>query len=335
VFIYKLIILVVCVPRFLFAGTVAGNGGEPLLHFLEATRASLVETVRDIRLDPKLSQVFCEEESYLSSEQQAFCKEYFNEIADPILALNISGRATPFVLRLEPLLVVGPDGHPMPVSARTELGARGPIEFHLDSIKLMAPKNLLHLVAHEFQHKIVFRGQSPSDNESIGAFQSGRLLIDSVASALVKVASKRGRVRSEFILRDHFECTVRTGSSQFGTRVSTQRWFLDSSLMNYRLSLSEQPSDPLIYSADSTDSKIVFQLHVSDGNHCDQSAKSAMRWTRVRLWRVFDDPRLESVQLTNQTFNGYNPLCDKNQKSLVANYQSFQFDCRYFGTATH
>lgn len=223
----------------------------------------------------------------------------------------------------------------MPVAARTVLGESGPIEFHLDSIKLMAPKILLQLIAHEFQHKTTFQGSSPMDNASIGPFQYGRLLIDSVASAIVKVALKKGRIGAEFVLRDSFECLIKSGAAQFGMRASTQRWFYDSSLANYKLSLSEQPTDPLIYVSETLNSKIVYQLDIADGNHCSDPQNSSLRQSQVSLWRVYDDPNISSVLLFQQKFDGLNPLCEKTPPNFAADYQAFHFECRYFGSAAH
>lgn len=332
---YKWILPVLFFPVFSPAGTVVGNGGDPLLHFLEATRVAMVETLKDIHLDPTINRSFCSEEAYLSLSQQQFCREYLLEILDQIISLNIKPKTVPFVLRLDPLLVVGPDGQPMPVAARTELGEAHPIEFHLDSIKMMPPKTLLQLVAHEFQHKTTYKGKSPADNDPIGPFQFGRLLIDSAALAIVKVAIKKGRIGTEFSLRDSFECVIRAGSSQFGMRASTQRWFFDPSLVNYKMSLSTEPSDPIIYVSETLTSKIVFQLSVSDRNHCADFANTSLRQTRVSLWRVFDDPQTPSVLLLEQKTDGLNPLCEKSPPSFVAAYDVFRFECRYYGTTAH
>lgn len=317
------------------SGTVVGNGGEPVLHFLEATRFALIETLKDIHLNPKINATFCTEESQLNYFQQKFCRDYLFEILDQMIALNIDPKKVPFVLREDPLLVIGPDGKPMPVSARTELGEAGPIEFHLDSIKLMAPKLLFHLISHEFQHKSTYRNHNPTDNDPLGPFPYGRDLIDAVAAAITKVAIKTSRIGSEFVLRDSFECKIRSGSSQFGIRAATQRWFFDSTLVNYKLSLSEQPSDPLIYVSDSVNSKIVYQLDVTDTKHCQNLSDPSMRQTRVALWRVFDDPNVPSVLLSEQKFPGINPLCEKVPPEFSADFQTIHFECRYYGSSAH
>ena len=144
-----ILIVTLLIPVFsLASGTVVGNGGEPLLHFLEASRFALVETLKYIHFDPKINDSICSEETYLSPVQQQFCRSYLLDIMNKIISLNIEPKIVPFALREDTLLVTGPDGKPMPVAARTDLGEAGPIEFHLDSIKLMAPKALLQLIHH-------------------------------------------------------------------------------------------------------------------------------------------------------------------------------------------
>lgn len=319
-------------PAFSFAGTVVGNGGEPILHYLEASRFALIETLRDIHNDPKKNTEFCSKESQLNADQKNFCREYMIEILDQVITLNLEPKKVPFVLRENPLLVVGPDGKPMPVSARTELGSQGPIEFHLDSIKLMAPKDLLQLVAHEFQHKTTYKNSSPIDNDPIGPFRYGRFLIDSVASAIVKVAIETGRIGTQFVLRDSFECTIRSSSSQFGMRASTQRWFFDSFLTSYKTSLSELPADPFIFVSETIDSKIVFQLNITDKNHCQNLNDPSLRQSRVALWRVFNNPQTPSQLLSEQKLPGVNPLCEKVSPLFVADFQAIHFECKYYGT---
>lgn len=331
----RILFFILLTPIYTFAGTVVGNGGEPVLHFLEATRFALTETLKDIHLDPKINADFCSDEPQLSSQQQQFCRSYLLDILDQMLSLNTEPKKVPFVLREDPLLVIGPDGKPMPVSARTDLGDAGPIEFHLDSIKLMAPKVLLQLISHEFQHKTTYMSKSPTDNDPLGPFQFGRQLIDSVADALVKVAIKKGRVGTEFVLRDSFDCKIRSGASQFGLRAATNRWFLDSTLVNYKLSFSKLPSDPLIYVAESINSKIVYQLEVADSNHCAELENIKLRSSTIRLWRVFDDPNAASVLLSEQIIEGMNPMCEKTPPSFVADYQSIHFDCRYYGSSAY
>lgn len=333
---HKWILSILLFPVLSSAGTVVGNGGEPVLQFLEATRFALIETLKDIHFDPKINAEFCADQPQLTSQQQIFCRTYFLDILEQILILNNEPKKVLFVLREEILLVVGPDGKPMPVSARTELGELGPIEFHLDSIKLMAPKVLLQLMSHEFQHKILYLGSSPTDNAPLGPFQNGRQLIDSVADSIVKVAIKKGRVRTQFSLTDLFDCSIRSGVT-FYILAPTGRRFLDSSLTNYDLSLSKHPLEAKVAISDTlgSGSRIVYQLEVFDRNHCADLADLKLRSSTIRLLRVFDDPDKASVLLSEQVLEGMNPICEKTPPSLAADYQSIHFECRYYGSAVN
>src|SRR5437868_1359891 len=129
------------------SGTVVRNGGDPIFYFLEATRYSLVETLRVIQGDETEAKKFCNI-STLDQSQIDFCRQYFFEIVTQMMTLNQGISKTLFVLREGPILVTGPDGKPMPVAAQTQLGPQGEVEFHRDSIKLMPPAQVLFLIAH-------------------------------------------------------------------------------------------------------------------------------------------------------------------------------------------
>ena len=330
----KLALIFILFPCLSFAsGTAVGNGGEPILHFLEATRFALVQSLRMVHDDPASARSLCASTAGLTSPQKSFCHDYLLSILDQIVSMNVDPNKVDFVLRDETLLVIGPDGKPMPVSARTDLGPKGAIEFSLDAIKLMAPKTLLQLLAHEMQHKTIYAAKSPTDNDPIGPFANGRLLIDSAADALTSVALANGYIGKEFVLRDSFECLVSSGGSPIGMRLSTSRWFFDDSLTNYQLSLSKRPSDPQVSVIESIHSKIVFQLEVVDPKHCDSSVSAQSRYSRVSLWRVDDDPAKAPVRLSDQILSDENPLCDKSQRSFSASYGSNSFTCRYYGSS--
>ena len=67
---------------------------------------------------------------------------------------------------------------------------------------------MLFLITHEFQHKANFAGKAVTDNEKIGPFATGRDLLDPVATAVVLVARKKGKVESQFGIRDIFDRRV-------------------------------------------------------------------------------------------------------------------------------
>ena len=332
----KLFILVLIFLKSSFvlaSGTVIGNGGEPLLHFLESTRFAMVESLRQIAYDPSVQASLCKKQTQLSENKKAYCQTFMIAVTQEMMNLNTDSLTVPFVLRLEPLLVEGPDGQPMPVAARTISGPKGPIEFHLDSIKLMAPQTLLLLMAHEFQHKILFENHFILDNQSIGPFQRGRELIDAVAEDISELAKDKGLIGTEFSLRDSFFCKIISGESSFNARFSTERRFFDKSLTNYESSLSKVPRDPMISVPETLSSDIVFQLVVSDKNHCDNYAKDkTLRKTEINLWRVFDNANKPAERVFQDIKKGLNPFCENAPIELLAVFNGVSFICKYFGS---
>ena len=123
-------------------GTVVGDGGDPIFEFLEATRFSMIESIKILINDPAERKVFCQQKT-LNLQQKKFCSDYFLSIASEVLRLNQGLEKTLFVLREKSLEVIGPDGKPMMVAARTDLGSNGPIEFHRDSIKTIDRKSVV------------------------------------------------------------------------------------------------------------------------------------------------------------------------------------------------
>jgi hypothetical protein len=318
------------------SGTVVRDGGDPIFYFLEATRYSLVETVKLLQLEPKESAKFCQL-STLTKSQIEYCQKYFSAIATQILILNQGTNKTLFVLREEPLLVLGPDGKPMPVAARTALDSTGEIEYHRDSLKLMAPANILFLMAHEFQHKSVFENHYVTDNEIIGPFRNGRELIDTVASAIVEVAKRRGKVGSQYVLRDSFDCTEDVGGVRFGVRSSSPRLFLGEDMMNYETSLSRNPSDALIYVPENAESSLVFRVKISEPYNCkDDTQYLPLRSTQLQIVRVFNanggSTQPAEQILTESTMTAYNPMCIVNGGTISLTYQNVRFSCHYYGT---
>lgn len=98
------------------SGTVVGNGGDPIFEFFEASRASLIESLKVVLYDPKERDSFCQLEA-LSSAQSAFCRDFFLAVIPQILQLSQGPNRTLFVLRENPLTVIGPDQKPMIVAA--------------------------------------------------------------------------------------------------------------------------------------------------------------------------------------------------------------------------
>lgn len=312
------------------SGTVVGNGGDPVFEFMEAARHSMVETVKVIINDPAEKTAFCESKK-ISEDQVQFCRHFFQTVALEIIQLNQGNLKTPFVLRAEPLYVVGSDGKPMIVAARTQLGKMGPIELHRDSVKTMMPTQVLFLITHEFQHKVVYDGKSVSDNERIGPFGSGRDLIDAVSSALVAVARRKGKVGSQFGIRDIFDCRATVGDSQFGARISTSRLFLSENLMSYESSIGRNPADGSIFVPVSQNISLALRVMISEPNNCGDPVLG--RKTIVQVVRAEEQPSgtlneevIESQELLS------NPMCPGSDPKLEISSGQVRFQCQYYGS---
>lgn len=317
----------------LASGSVVGNGGDPIFHFLEATRFGYVETVRLATLDPAEQAKFCKQPE-LSVPQSDFCRDFFFAIADGALALNTGTKKTVFVLRDETLLVTGPDGKPMPVSARTPLGGAGEIEFHRDSLRTMSPAQILFLIAHEFGHKVAFNGVFTDDNSAIGPFATGRELIDAMASAITEVAKRRGKIGSQYGLRDSFDCRVGAQGTTFGARVSSSRLFLSSDLMSYETSLSRNPTDSALFVPETANSDIMFRFVISEPANC--KALPGPLAARKTLLSIFRLTKTESGDvedtLTEKEIAEWNPMCDAQPQPFGLTYQGVSFSCAFRGT---
>lgn len=318
------------------SGSVIGNGGDPLFYFLEATRASFTDTIRWIVGNPAENAKFCAS-SRLRPEQVQACRDFLFETASQVLRLNTDPNKTLFVLRDSPLLVMGPDGQPMPVAARTQLGPLGVIEFHRESIKLLPPTQILFLIAHEFAHKVEFRGRFVTDNEPADAFASGREWIDTMASAIIDSAKRNGKIGSHFGLRDSFECRVFVNDAQFGTRTSSPRMFLSEDLMSYETSLSRNPSDSILYVPETPTSDLVFRFIAHEPANCSDDGRfDALRSTELSIVRITrsQNPDLPSKEeiLVSESRPAFNPICGKHREEFSLSYENVRFVCRYFGT---
>lgn len=331
---YLIFILLCFFPFKIFAGgSVIGNGGDPIFYFLEVTRSSFVETVKTIILDPNEKKKFCDKKT-LSDEQIKICRDFLFETANQLLTLNQGLLKTLFVLKEEPLLVEGPDGRPMSVAARTLLGPEGVVEFHRDSVKLMAPTLVLFLIAHEFSHKALFQGRYVTDNEPVGPFATGRELLDTMASAIVDAAKRNGKIGSNYGIRDRFDCQATVNGTPLGNRASTPRAFLSEDLMSYEISLSRNPTDSFIYIPESTSSELVFRVITHEPANCrDKPEDSANRSTTISIVRVYknsDNVPREEI-LVSQTLAGYNPVCEKNPVVFGLSFGNVRFSCKYYG----
>jgi len=319
------------------SGTVVRNGGDPLFHFLEATRSSLVETLNILRAQPSESQKFCVLKN-INPKQADFCRSFISQVNEQMIRLNIQNDKIKFVLKEDPLVVMGPDGKPMSVAARTELGSGGVIEFHRDSIKLMAPVQILFLLAHEFQHKVSYENKFVTDDEVIGPFSSGRELLDSVARALVETAKRRGNIGSQYELRDTFDCQSFDGAGRSGSIVSSPRMFLDEGLYSYETSMGRTPLDGGPYVPEFGGARLIFRVKIFESGNCsEKNFYVSRRKTDLSIVRTYTldqsgNMRPEEI-LESQTIEGFNPICDKERRPFSLNHGNIKFTCNYYGTS--
>ncbi|MBC7457872.1 MAG: hypothetical protein H7235_06310 [Bdellovibrionaceae bacterium] len=329
-FFYVFLLLFIFKPHAFAGGTVVGNGGDPVFEFLEAARFSMIESLKVLVNDPNEQAHFCEKNS-LSPEQTNFCRQYFLTMVSDILKMNQGKDKTLFVLREEPLKVVGPDGKPMMVAARTDLGPNGPIEFHRDSVKTLLPTQVLFLITHEFQHKSYFNGSFITDNDPIGPFVIGRDLIDSAAESIVALARRNGKVGTQFGIRDIFDCIANTGVSQLGARISSSRLFQNSDLMTYNTSFSKNPTDGSIFLPETNDSSLILRFDISEPNNCGDP--NLLRNTKVQIIRSirFVDGSIQENIISEKRMAS-NPMCPNTDPKIEISSDLVSFSCRYFGS---
>ena len=329
-FFYVCFLLFIFKPYAFAGGTVVGNGGDPVFEFLEAARFSMIESLKVLANDPNEQAHLCEKNS-LSPDQTKFCRQYFLSLISDILKISQGKDKTLFVLREEPLKVIGPDGKPMMVAARTDLGPNGPIEFHRDSVKTLLPTQVLFLITHEFQHKSYFNGSFITDNDPIGPFVIGRDLIDSAAESVVALARRNGKVGAQFGIRDIFDCIANTGVSQLGARISSSRLFMTSDLMTYNTSFSKNPTDGSIFLPETNDSSLVLRFDISEPNNCGDP--NLLRNTKVQIIRsirLADGSTQENIISEKQMAS--NPMCPNTDPRIEISSDLVNFSCRYFGS---
>lgn len=313
----------------LASGTVVGNGGDPIFEFMRATKESMVETIKFILNEENERNTFCKT-NHLSDSQIQFCRDFFLTIASDILRLSQGEHQTPFVLRDGPLYVVGPDGKAMIVSARTNLGPDGPIEIHRDSVKMLPPTQVLFLITHEFEHKATYNGRSISDNEQIGPFSSGRDLIDAVASAVVSVAKKKGKIGTQFGIRDIFQCTAIADSIQFGAQIVSSRLFQSEDLMSYETSVGKNPLDGSIFFQENINTHLRLRFTISEPNNCGETNPNRKTTVQVVRATTQNGTTIEDI-LANKVF-ATNPMCPQENPNLDISHQNIRFACKYYGS---
>lgn len=322
------VILQIIVPNANASGTVVGNGGDPIFEFLRATRESMNATIKFVLNQPEEKEKFCKSDR-LSEEQVRFCRDFFFKVGQQILILSSGAKPTEFVLREEPLYVEGPDGKAMAVAARTGLGPEGAIEFHRESLRTMAPIQVLFLITHEFEHKTLVDGRSVTDNEKIGPFPSGRSLLDAVATSLVSVAKRKGKIGSQFGIRDLFSCVASNGTGNFGAQIAGSRLFQNENLMTYETSVGSNPMEGSIFFQEDFNTVLRLKFVITEPSNCSEDYNGRKTVVEIIRSRATNGGHDESVVST--VLFADNPICNSN-KVMIVSYGQVQFSCKYFAS---
>jgi hypothetical protein len=328
-------------------GNGVGNGGDIVSSYLEASRYTLVKTIQMLKINTSAQNSLCQNLDYLSPAQKNECQGFLIQTIDKMLQLNTSLPITPFIIRSEPLLVLGPDGQKRPVDAMTQLGPKGPIEFNFFNVRYYTPSQLLQLISHEFGHKMEYQGINIDDNSPTLAFSKGRELLDAVAEALVLTAKKYNFVKDGYFIKDHFICTVDVGPPHYiliPKEASSVRRFLDSlNFDQYDVSVGKLISDAEVCIEERYQkNKISFQIEIHEEAGCRPVADMNQRWTKIELVRFSKDNLIErSGQrpgpeiLASEIYPNFNPICQEpnNRESIGLNYGEVRFECQYSGSA--
>ncbi|MGK5084813.1 hypothetical protein WDW37_16110 [Bdellovibrionota bacterium FG-1] len=318
-------------------GSAIGNGDDVMSHYLEGTRDAIRQTL--IRLTiPENQGPICASQSSLNDAQKAECKAFILETLRPMLVLNSSSHPVPFLLRTEPLLVVGPDGKERQVDARTDLGPEGAIEFDFNRTQFYSPLQIFTLMAHEFGHKVQFHGRYTEDNPPTEAFPNGRALIDSAAYALAAAAQDFRILGSYFLLNDRCYCIIDYGggAQPLGIEGYSPRFFASpKSFDAFETSIGRRPTDLNVFVDEYGRSRLHLRIILTEQNGCRKDISSG-RSTRIELVRAFlpqpngDVPPEEVLNSEDQP--GKNPLCEDSPAPLELRYGRLHFSCLYTGS---
>lgn len=318
-------------------GSSIGGGGDPLYFYLEATRSKMLDVIRTYRSKPEVRETFCRQPR-ITDEQKTFCQEFFSTTSDQIFSLNSGDGKTRFVIRTEPLVVVGPGGEDIPVAARTPLGPMGEIEFHGERLRSMGPHSLLMLMAHEFGHKVAWNSQYINDLDSMGPFTSGREFLDVLGEAVLEFAKDNNLIGNQFGLYDRFDCEIRQPQSRpVMTRTTNRRTFIGAQEAGNYLAGFGFGDDSSAPSVLEYNAKIMMRVVIKDVNSCALTPEaSSARKTDFELVRIFNPtveiPDPSEDKLISKSLPGVNPLCTDKVIPLNLSFGGFEFSCHYSGT---
>lgn len=336
------VMLTPLIPAQSFAGNETGNGGDIVSSYLEASRYALVNTLQILKLNTVEQGRVCGNIKHLSTTQVQECQKFLTQATDQILRLNSFLPVTPFLVRPQPLEVLGPDGQLRPVDARTVLGPKGPIEFNFFNIRYYTPEQLLQLVTHEFGHKVLFQGSYVEDNSPTEAFPTGRDLLDGFAEAIVLAAKKHGYIKDGYILTDYFICSIHVGPPSYiliPTEAAAVRTFSDpKNLDAYDITIGSQEVGSEVCIEDRNQkSKISLRIEIHEEKGCQAVQSPSHRWTRIQLVRFQKNNSFEVSSpeiLVSQEISNFNPVCQRAERRepFGLNYGEIRFECQYSGS---
>lgn len=319
------------VPVLADGGSAVGNGGDIVSRFLESTRYTLRETFRRIVTVPKKQDALCALQAELSPDQKTECRKFLVDTARQVLELNQIQPVTQFLLRDEPLRVIGPDGEERQVDARTPLGREGNIEFHYPAVRNFSPVQLLALMTHEFGHKVLFEGRYVEDNVPTATFAMGRALLDAVAFALTSFAQEERLVGTYFRLFDAFRCTISIASGgTTGTQGGSPRLFEDhQNFDQFVTGIGVRPNDLQVWVIESAGSLLSFRAEIREAHGCHQGETEG-RGVKIEIVRQRLGQQ-EEVVAAHQ-IDGWNPVCEESPRSLSLEFGSYRFECLFTGS---
>lgn len=169
------------------------------------------------------------------------------------------------------------------------------------------------------------------DNDPIGPFSNGRELIDYASKYLVSVSRRKGKIGSQFGIRDIFDCVATTGSTQLGARISSSRLFQTEDLMSYETSFGKNSMDGTIYLPETINNSIVLKFSITEPNNCgdqNQSRKTSVQI--VRRSKLSDGSTQDAV--LSELESSSNPMCPNDNSKLEIAWQHINFNCQYFGS---
>jgi hypothetical protein len=332
-----------------------GSGGDTVDGFLQATRSALIETLGQVKQEQRLVESLCAcpegkrlDRScrlmrVLTPEQADYCRGFIRKSFGAILQRSSVDPITLFVLTLKPLLQPDSSDNLRPVIAMTQQGPLGEILFQYDRIRALSPMEMLTVMGHEFGHKVEWekKGRYIDDNFPLGPFRfdgGGRFFLDTVGTAMARLAVERGIVPQTLGVQDRFSCEVDDVQS-FGTSL---RLFRGESLKVYETGIGVLPADFSCRRKEADGSYLDFRVLIHEGNQCAPATDKTDRYTRLELWRVSarrEKGDAHATQLVSRLFPLRNPLCaSAGTEPLNLTYDDgrgrHSFEARYDGTVT-